>query len=1059
VLAAAVLVGPDAAAQTCDADHTITWPASNPLWQICWVSPPDSSGIDGSTVEITSASYNGKPVFSRGHVPVINVKYDPGGCGGSNLSYRDWGNELAPFDADNVIRPGYAEPTRPPKTVCDNPGSDVGTFKGVAVQKLPDRLIVMTQVQAGWYRYVPTWTFFLDGTFQPAFQFTAVTNTCTPLPHYHNAYWRLDMDVDGFGNDVVEEFNSGTWNSLTTETERLHSPATERRWRVRDKLTGSGYELVPDPQADVANAFAAADLWALAYRSTEFDDGGATLGDDGDKVHTGKYVNGENIDGKDVVLWYRAGVRHDGPAECEVRGPTLHPFAAAPGLPTVSIGDVSANEGNSGTVSAAFAVSLSAPSSNTVTVNYATADGTATAGSDYTAASGSVTFPPGTTSQTINVVISGDTTIEATETFVVNLSGASNAVIGDSQGEGTIVNDDASTTGLVAAYGFNEGSGTTAADGSGAGHSGTISGAVWTTGKFGGALQFDGINDLVTIADAPDLDLSTGMTVEAWVNPDALSGWRTVVLKEAPGGLAYALYANDNLPRWAGYINTGGPDLSAKSSSPLPLNVWSHVAVTYDGTTIRLYQNGTQVGTQAATGGIIATSGALRIGGNTVWPEWFAGGIDEVRVYKRALTAAEISSDMSTPIGGGPAPDTTPPAVTITAPANNSFVGGTITVSATASDNVGVASVQFLLDGQPLGAADTSQPYSVTWDTTLTTDGNHVLTARAVDGSGNEATSAAVTVVVDNTNPSVAITSPPDGATVSGTITVTATASDSSGISNVQFRLDGANLGAPDTTAPYSVSWTTTQVSNGAHTLTAIATDSAGRPATSAAVNVTVSNGSSGWTVPSGLVAAYTFSEGTGTTTADASGGGNTGMLSGPSWTTSGRFGSALQFDGVNDLVTIADAASLDLSTGMTVEAWVNPDVLSGWRTVVLKEAPSGLAYALYANDNLPRWAGYINTGGPDLSAKSSSALPLNVWSHVAVTYEGTTIRLYQNGTQVGTQAATGRIIATSGVLRIGGNTVWPEWFAGRIDEVRIYNRALTPAEIAAGVDHSVGGP
>ena len=1056
-LVAALAIAPDASAQTCDADHTVTWPTSNPVWQICWVSPPDSSGIDGSALEIVSAYYNGRLILSRGHVPVINVKYDPGGCGGPNLSYRDWGNELAPFQVDNIIRPGYAEPTTPPTTVCQNPGVDVGTFTGVAVQKLADRVILMTQIQAGWYRYIPAWTFFLDGTFQPAFQFTAVNNTCTELPHYHNAYWRLDLSVDGAGDDVVEELNSGTWNALTTESQRLHSPESGRRWRVRDKVTGRGYELVPAPDVDVADSFASADLFALASRSTEFDDGGGTLAEDGDMVHTDRYVNGENIDGADVVLWYRGGFRHAGPADCEVAGPTLHPVETLSGA-VLSVADVSLTEGNAGTSNATFVVSLSTPSTQTVAVNYATADESATGGTDYTPASGTLTFSPGVTSQTLEVIVNGDTEAEPTETFVLTLSRASNAFIGDGQGEATIVDDDASLVGLVAAYGLNEGAGTAASDRSGHGHTGAVSGATWTAGRFGGALQFDGVNDLVTIADAPDLDLSTGMTIEAWVYPTALSGWRTVVLKEKPGGLAYSLYAHDNGPRWAGYINTGGPDIAARSSTALPLNTWSHLAVTYDGATIRVYRDGVQVGTQAAAGPIVATTGVLRLGGNAVWPEWFTGVIDEVRVYSRPLAAAEIAADMTTPIGGEPLPDTTPPVVAITAPANSSFAGGTVTVSATATDDTGVTSVQFLLDGQPLGAADTSEPYSVMWNTTSSAEGAHVLTALAVDPGGTEGTSAATNVAVDNIGPSVTVTSPAEGATVSGTVTVEATASDSSGIVSVQFRLDGADLGSPDTTFPYSVSWPTTQTSNGVRALTAVAIDAAGHPATSAVTSVTVSNT---WTVPSGLIAAFTFSEGAGTTTADASGGGFAGTLSGATWTPAGKFGSALSFDGVNDWVTVADAAALDLTSGMTIEAWVYPTALSGWRTVALKEAPGGLAYALYANDNVPtRPSGYVNLGAGDRVVTGAGPLPLNTWSHIAVTYGDGNQRFFVNGQQVGAVARTGNIRTTNNPLRFGGNNVWlNEFFSGRLDEIRLYNRPLSAAEIEAGMNQTVGSP
>lgn len=111
-------------------------------------------------------------------------------------------------------------------------------------------------------------------------------------------------------------------------------------------------------------------------------------------------------------------------------------------VPTLSINSVSGVEGNSGTTTLSFTVTLSAASAQTVTVNFATADGTATAGSDYSAASGVVTFAPGSTSQLIAVTINGDTGVEAGETFVVNLSGAANATIASGQGTGTILNDD-----------------------------------------------------------------------------------------------------------------------------------------------------------------------------------------------------------------------------------------------------------------------------------------------------------------------------------------------------------------------------------------------------------------------------------------------------------------------------------------------------------------------------------------------------------------------------------------------------------------------------------------
>ena len=204
---------------------------------------------------------------------------------------------------------------------------------------------------------------------------------------------------------------------------------------------------------------------------------------------------------------------------------------------------------------------------------------------------------------------------------------------------------------LIAAYGFDEGSGATANDGSGNGNHGAIAQAAWSSaGRFGRALSFNGTSSLVTIPDAPELDLTGAMTVEAWVNPATSSGWRTVLLKESANGLAYGLYANDdrNLP--GGYLNVGGPDRNATGPVTIPANTWSHLALTFDGTIIQLYVNGVLAASEPVAGSIIATAGPLRIGGNTIWGEYFQGLIDEVRVYSRVLTAAEIQGDMESPV-------------------------------------------------------------------------------------------------------------------------------------------------------------------------------------------------------------------------------------------------------------------------------------------------------------------------------------------------------------------------------------------------------------------------
>jgi hypothetical protein len=208
---------------------------------------------------------------------------------------------------------------------------------------------------------------------------------------------------------------------------------------------------------------------------------------------------------------------------------------------------------------------------------------------------------------------------------------------------------------LVAAYGFNEGTGSTATDASGRGHTGVISGATWTTlGRFGSALSFDGVNDWVTVSHSALLNLTTGMTLQAWVYPTGQgTAWRNVIIKERAGGEVYNLYSNTDasVPRvYVVRAAAPGTPLDAAGTAQIPVNVWTHLAATHDGATVRLYVNGVQVGSRAVSGALLTSTGALRIGGNALWGEFFQGRIDELRIYNRALSPAEIQSDMTRPV-------------------------------------------------------------------------------------------------------------------------------------------------------------------------------------------------------------------------------------------------------------------------------------------------------------------------------------------------------------------------------------------------------------------------
>jgi len=219
------------------------------------------------------------------------------------------------------------------------------------------------------------------------------------------------------------------------------------------------------------------------------------------------------------------------------------------------------------------------------------------------------------------------------------------------------------------------------------------------------------------------------------------------------------------------------------------------------------------------------------------------------------------------------------------------------------------------------------------------------------------------------------------------------------------------------------------------------------------ASSVVVTSSSSG----PGLVAAYSFDEGAGNTVADLSGHGNVGVISDVTWSKAGHFGNALQFAG-NGWVTVSDSPSLNLNT-MTLEAWVYPTAtMDGWIDVMMKETAVGGSYYLCANS---QWG--VPVGGVTITQEQMvlglAALPREQWSHLATTYDGSYQRMYLNGVLVASRAQQGVVAPSTGPLRFGGDSVWGERFTGVIDEVRIYNRALSISEIQSDMKTAISTP
>jgi hypothetical protein len=283
---------------------SITWPsAAEPLWRLDWAlaDAPDQEGI-----VVRNVSYRNRQVFHKASLPSLRVQYD-GPCG----PYKD------PLNFNN------ARPTTrcPAQRVC------VYSYVSNGLRALA----LDSYHTIGNYRLTHRWVFWEHGHVLPRL-FSAGLQ-CN-YNHRHHAYWRFDFDIGGSANDLLLEFNSYApdsgwgrgWTAFGTETSAVKYPPSNRSWAVLDKGSGSGYHIFPEATDGVADAFSNRDLWALRYQGGEDLNGrqGTAFSD-----ALAPYVNGEPMDGQDVVAWYVGHLSHEaahGGDEWHSTGPTLTPF-------------------------------------------------------------------------------------------------------------------------------------------------------------------------------------------------------------------------------------------------------------------------------------------------------------------------------------------------------------------------------------------------------------------------------------------------------------------------------------------------------------------------------------------------------------------------------------------------------------------------------------------------------------------------------------------------------------------------------------------------------------
>ena len=784
--------------------------------------------------------------------------------------------------------------------------------------------------------------------------------------------------------------------------------------------------------------------------------------------------------------------------------------------------------------------------------------------------------PPGavTTSWTVvsgpgTVTFTDDTQVDTTASF--SLEGTYELNLAANDGALTtndqiiiIVNVAGGSGDLLGHWTLDDGSGGIASDSSSNGNDGTVNGAIWSTnGIVNGALDFDGSNDYV---DLGTLDIpGDKMTISAWVNADTFShlgGRDARIVSKATGTSAAAHYwmlstiksGSSTVLRYR--LKTNASTKTLIASTALTTNTWIHVAAVYDGSQMRLYQDGVEVGSTGNTGTIDQNAAVSAwIGQNPDGNRPFDGLIDDVQIHSRALSAAEIAALASGGGSGNVAP-TVDAGVdqTIVLPAD-ATLDGTVSDDGEPNPPGAVTTLWTMMSGPGTvtfgddTAVDTTASFSVDGvyvlnlaadDSDLTSNVQLTVTVNAA-GGGNVAPTVDAGVdqtivlpadaTLDGTVSDDGEPNPPGAVTTSWTVvsgpgTVTFTddtqvdttasfslegtyelnlaANDSDLTTNDQITVivnagGGSNIapavdagvdqmitlpndatldgtisddGEPNPPGAVTTSWTVvsgpgtvtftddTQVDTtasfsleGTYELNLAANDGALTTNDQIIIIVNVAGGSGD------LLGHWTLDDGSGGIASDSSSNGNDGTVNGAIWSTNGIVNGALDFDGSNDYV---DLGTLDIpGDKMTISAWVNADTFShlGGRDARIVSKATGTSAAAHywmlstiksGSSTVLRYRLKTNASTKTLIA-TSAVLTTGTWIHVAAVYDGSQMRLYQDGVEVGSTGNTGTIDQNAAVSAwIGQNPDGNRPFDGLIDDVQIHSRALSAAEIAA---------
>lgn len=317
----------------------LKWPATGPaIWEMCWLPPNQSSGVQGSGLEVRDVHYKGIPIAKRFHSPILFAEYR-GGAGGN--CYRDWKDANARFAATPATRntlgvPGAFFAT----TTCDVSKSPTASHglcpfnnlspnpfvsgdcmnSGVSIEdrtnaENPDESFVMltTQYSASWYQYVSRFAFYANGDINPEFGYGNSDGTYNNVTHWHHNYWRMDFDIDGPENDQIAANGVLKPTEFTDVRSLTGAGGAPSYWEVTDSVSGFGYRINSGaddytPVNESGRGFHLADVIGSRFINNEYADKANNNLNDCEMVAT-NIANGQSIAAQDVVLYYTANVR------------------------------------------------------------------------------------------------------------------------------------------------------------------------------------------------------------------------------------------------------------------------------------------------------------------------------------------------------------------------------------------------------------------------------------------------------------------------------------------------------------------------------------------------------------------------------------------------------------------------------------------------------------------------------------------------------------------------------------------------------------------------------